>query len=257
MPRATRKPETGSSAKRRSTRKRRAVPLGSSSESSDVRSFLERELQVMKTLPSVETGIPGRVPNPLKDQLVAINGILERLDVTLAAMPTKDIISVKLHGGNVELHGGDLERFRAFLRQGMPGEHAYVVLLGLSTFDVRDLLRTVAKGFSYSVFDRLLRNVGASFDQLTEMTDIPRRTLTRRKQEGRLTPDESDRVLRASRLFGKTLELFEGDRKAALDWLARQQTALGGAIPLELAKTELGAREVEKLIDRLEYGVFS
>jgi putative toxin-antitoxin system antitoxin component (TIGR02293 family) len=50
--------------------------------------------------------------------------------------------------------------------------------------------------------------------------------------------------------------LFEGDRDAAADWLTRPQPALGGAVPLELAKTGLGTREVEALIGRLEHGVF-
>ena len=32
---------------------------------------------------------------------------------------------------------------------------------------------------------------------------------------------------------------------------------LGGAIPLEYAETEVGAREVENLLGRIEYGVYS
>jgi putative toxin-antitoxin system antitoxin component (TIGR02293 family) len=81
--------------------------------------------------------------------------------------------------------------------------------------------------------------------------------MTRRKREGRFLPDESDRLLRASRLFGKALELFEGDRDAATEWLTTAQPALGGTVPLDLAKSEVGALEVERLIGRLEHGVFS
>jgi hypothetical protein len=33
--------------------------------------------------------------------------------------------------------------------------------------------------------------------------------------------------------------------------------ALGGAVPLAVARTELGALEVERLIGRLEHGVFT
>jgi putative toxin-antitoxin system antitoxin component (TIGR02293 family) len=92
---------------------------------------------------------------------------------------------------------------------------------------------------------------------VTELLDLPRRTLTRRKRDGRFLPDESDRLLRASRLFGKTLELFEGDREAATHWLTSPQIGLGGAVPMNLAKTELGTREIETLIGRLEHGVFA
>lgn len=151
----------------------------------------------------------------------------------------------------------DLERFRQYLRRGAPGAHAYVVLLGLETFDPPHLLRAVRKGLPYRTFERFRRNTSLSFERVSDLIDIPRRTLTRRKREGRFLPDESDRLLRASRLFGKTLQLFEGDRDAATEWLTTTQPALGGTLPLELARTEVGAREVEQLVGRLEHGVFS
>lgn len=151
----------------------------------------------------------------------------------------------------------DIDRFRQFLQRGTPGPHSHVVLLGLETFDAPTLLKTVARGFLYRTFVRFQRNIGLPFERVTELIDIPRRTLTRRKREGRFLPGESDRLLRASRLFGKTLELFEGDREAATEWLTTDQPALGGALPIDLARTDVGAREVETLIGRLEHGVFS
>ena len=151
----------------------------------------------------------------------------------------------------------DLDRFRQYLRRGAPGPHAYVILIGLETFDPVDLLRAVKKGLPYRTFERFRRNTSLSFERLTDLIDIPRRTMTRRKREGRFLPEESDRLLRASRLFGKTLELFEGDRDAATEWLTTAQPALGGTVPLDLAKSEVGAREVERLVGRLEHGVFS
>ena len=39
--------------------------------------------------------------------------------------------------------------------------------------------------------------------------------------------------------------------------MLQKQKALGEKVPLELLVTELGAREVEALIGRLEHGVFS
>ncbi len=131
-----------------------------------------------------------------------------------------------------------------------------MLLLGLETFDPLDLLRAVKKGLSYRTFERFRRNTSLSFERVADLIDIPRRTMTRRKRDGRFLADESDRLLRASRLFGMTLELFEGDRDAATEWLTTAQPALGGAIPLDLARTEVGGREVERLVGRLEHGVF-
>ena len=72
------------------------------------------------------------------------------------------------------------------------------------------------------------------------LVNIPVRTLSRRKREGRLQPDESDRLLRASRVVGRAIELFEGDRAEAKQWLARPQRALGGAAPFEIGAPKSG-----------------
>ena len=150
----------------------------------------------------------------------------------------------------------DLDRFRQYMRHGSPGPNAYVLLLGLETFDPPALLRAVRKGLSYRSFERFRHNTSLPFERVIDLIDIPRRTLTHRKREGRFLPDESDRLLRASRIFGKTLELFEGDRDAATEWLTTRQPALGGSVPLDVAKSEVGALEVERVVGRLEHGVF-
>lgn len=89
------------------------------------------------------------------------------------------------------------------------------------------------------------------------MVRIPARTLSRRKASGRLSPDESERLLRISRIVDQAVALFEGDHDAAMQWLQTPQPALNREKPLDFARTEIGAREVEDLIGRLEYGVFS
>lgn len=159
--------------------------------------------------------------------------------------------------GSLRAATKDLEQFAGFLKDGAPGPHAYAVLLGLKTFDAAALLKIVWKGLPYRALERFQENTAMSIEVILSVIDLPRRTLTRRKREGRLQPAESDRLLRASRLFGQALELFDGDRDAAAGWLTTRQTGLGGAMPLDLARTELGAREVERLLTRLEHGVFS
>src|SRR5665213_517206 len=87
----------------------------------------------------------------------------------------------------------DLERLRHFAREGAPGAYAYVVLLGMNTFNPREVLRAMNAGFPYRAFDRFCRNSGLSFEAVAALIDIPRRTMTRRKAEGRFLPSESDR----------------------------------------------------------------
>ena len=158
----------------------------------------------------------------------------------------------------IERASPDIAAFRERLRTGERGtDHLYVMLLGMRLLETEELLKQVAKGFPFRVMERLGRNLELPMKALAELAQIRNRTLHRRKEEGRLQPDESDRLLRVSRIFARAIELFEGDDKAARHWLSAPQRALGGTVPLALAKTELGALEVERLIGRLEHGVFS
>lgn len=152
----------------------------------------------------------------------------------------------------------DIAAFRERLRTGERGnDHLYVILLGMRLLETEELLREVQRGLPFRALERLGRNLELSMKAIAELTQIRNRTLHRRKEAGRLHPDESDRLLRVSRVFARAIELFEGDDRAARHWLSAPQRALGGATPLSLAKTELGALEVQRLIGRLEHGVFS
>ncbi len=135
------------------------------------------------------------------------------------------------------------------------GPHTYAALLGLRTFDSTGLKERIEAGLSFQSLERFREKVELPMAELAKLLQIRMRTLSRRKEEGRLRPDESDRLLRASRLFSKAVDLFEGDMGAARSWLAAPQEALGGATPLDFARTDIGSREVENLIGRLEFGI--
>ena|SRR5438270_10677137 len=133
----------------------------------------------------------------------------------------------------------------------------YLELLGVHGQHLRDVLRLISRGLPFDAIEKLQRSVGIDLEAIAALVQIPRRTLTRRRNEGRFAPEESDRLVAAARLLSKALDLFEGNADAARGWLLAPQLALAGAIPLDIAKTETGAREVEILIDRLEQGIFS
>lgn len=113
------------------------------------------------------------------------------------------------------------------------------------------------RGFSYHAFTAFQSNSGMSAQTLAEVIGIPERTLARRKAAGRLAPEESERLLRISSIFEKAVDLFEGEVASAVNWLSTPKRTLENQSPLQYARTEVGAREVENLIGRLEHGVFS
>ena len=119
-----------------------------------------------------------------------------------------------------------------------------------------DLIRQIQKGLRFSELETLQNSLEMPFEQLAVKLSISRSTLQRRKAAGRLSPDESDKVIRYSRLLQQAVDFF-GDIEKARAWLKHPQYGLGGAVPLDYATTETGAREVENLLGRMEYGVYS
>lgn len=130
-------------------------------------------------------------------------------------------------------------------------------LLGVNAADNLKLAKKIESGLSFDSFVRLGRVSGLSLEDLRTAVRIAPRTLTRRRQDNRLSPEESDRLVSLSRLLSQTFELFDGDAEAGLRWFTTKNRALGRMSPIEVATTEAGSREVENLIGRLEHGVFA
>jgi putative toxin-antitoxin system antitoxin component (TIGR02293 family) len=87
---------------------------------------------------------------------------------------------------------------------------------------------------------------------------LSERTLTRHKGQlqKRLGLVKSDRLYRMARIFALAQEVLEDDRHA-IAWLRRPQIGLSGRTPLDMMRTEAGAREVEDLLGRIEHSIYS
>ncbi|NBB79975.1 MAG: DUF2384 domain-containing protein [Verrucomicrobia bacterium] len=116
----------------------------------------------------------------------------------------------------------------------------------------------VLDGLPVGEFDALRAMLGLPVEALAGKVGLSTATLARRRVDQKpLDRDHGDRIIRYARLFWKTVDLFDGDEAAARSWLASPAPALAGQTPLDFAETEIGAREVEDLIGRLEYGVYA
>lgn len=93
-------------------------------------------------------------------------------------------------------------------------------------------------------------------EELAAVLGVSVRTVARLDVTKHLDVVSGDRLVRAARLHAIAAEVLEDDA-AATRWLKSPQRALGKAIPLELAETDVGAREVEALLGRMEHGVFT
>lgn len=99
--------------------------------------------------------------------------------------------------------------------------------------------------------------LGLTNDELAAVLGVSPRTLARLDPaKSHLDAVSGDRLVRSARLYAIASEVLE-DEPAAARWLKAPQRALGGAVPLELAQTDVGSRAVEALLGRMEHGVFT
>jgi putative toxin-antitoxin system antitoxin component (TIGR02293 family) len=155
-----------------------------------------------------------------------------------------------------------IEKRKVLVGRPVPKTKAFKILdvpslIGLKSAGTVELISRIAEGLEYHSMEHFISKTNLRREEAINIVQISPRTLIRRKEKGRLSRDESDRLVRAARIFSQAQQLFEGDTASTNRWLKTSQPALGGATPIEYAKTEAGAREVEALISRLEYGVFS
>jgi putative toxin-antitoxin system antitoxin component (TIGR02293 family) len=119
-----------------------------------------------------------------------------------------------------------------------------------------DLIEATRAGLSYESFDAVRVRFAIKTELMTRLLDLPARTLARRKHEKRFHAAESDRLVRLARI-GALAEETLGSAQKAARWLQAPNRALAGEAPIARLDTDVGAREVEDLLLRIAYGVYS
>ena len=117
-----------------------------------------------------------------------------------------------------------------------------------------EVLRAIKAGLPTARLDVLREELEVGQGEITELLGIASSTLARRRQRGTLDRGESERVYRLAHLYARAAQVFASPDKART-WLKKPQYALGGVTPLAYADTEPGAREVERLLGRIEHGI--
>ncbi|NJD67399.1 MAG: hypothetical protein C3F12_13670 [Candidatus Methylomirabilota bacterium] len=119
-----------------------------------------------------------------------------------------------------------------------------------------DFHRLIAGGLPFAALEMVMRRFQLNRGEVETLLQIPARTIARRKHSRRLRHDESDRLMRLARIATQAAQVFGAEDKAAI-WLHRPNRALGLAAPLGLLSTDIGAKQVEDLLGRIEHGVIS
>jgi putative toxin-antitoxin system antitoxin component (TIGR02293 family) len=128
--------------------------------------------------------------------------------------------------------------------------------LDLPNEDVK-LCEQVSKGFSIKLFNSLASILEMHPKAMREVLKIPLTTFNRRRDKGRFTMKESDRLYSLIEVFSRAADLFEGDRRAAVEWMSKKAPGLGDKRPIDMLDCHANTQAVLELITRLEYGVCS
>ena len=123
-----------------------------------------------------------------------------------------------------------------------------------SSWDLPTAALRVSEGLPTEALTTVQGRLGLSNRELADVVLISPRTLTRRKNEDRLPPDESERVYRVARLIEIAAGAL-GGKDEAREWMKEPNFALGEQIPLDIARTEPGAQLVERVLGQIEQGI--
>jgi putative toxin-antitoxin system antitoxin component (TIGR02293 family) len=124
--------------------------------------------------------------------------------------------------------------------------------LGADVASEADLARVVSRGIRLAVLAHVAR-AGFSKQEIEHFI-IPARTLRHRKAKREpLSVEESDRVVRLARIQSLAEDVF-GDVDKANRWLREGLGVLDDKSPLEVARTESGARLIEQVLAKIDWG---
>ncbi len=135
-----------------------------------------------------------------------------------------------------------------------PQSIAAILGLRASTRTVGELEAAVASGLPKRSLEKLSarlytdRRIASAY----KFQVVPQATWKRRAR--RLSVDESERTERLARVLAHA-EYVWANREQARDWISKPHPELGDHTPISVARTELGARRVEELLNKLFYGL--
>jgi len=114
----------------------------------------------------------------------------------------------------------------------------------------------IESGVPLAAMSRFVSVSGVPLSEIYNIV-IPARTLKhRRARRQRLSIDESDKLARLVRVFQKAEKVF-GDTAIAHDWLATPKKRFDSRTPMDMLRTEVGARRVEEMLGQVDHGMFA
>jgi putative toxin-antitoxin system antitoxin component (TIGR02293 family) len=137
---------------------------------------------------------------------------------------------------------------------GVVGVLGGAKLLGRAARSTEDMAARVRQGLPFAAIAAVMRGYDLSRETVCSILHLSQRNFPRRKQQARLSPEESDRLYRLARVLAHADRVFEDPHESA-EWLRTPNAALGKQQPLDLLDTDLGVQQVDDALGRIEHGI--
>lgn len=121
---------------------------------------------------------------------------------------------------------------------------------------VIDLIALSRKGISKSALMDLAEVLGVPMKGMAGLLNISDKTLSRKKPADRLDTLSSSMTIEIASTVARGLSVFE-NREMLNRWLQNENRALKGEKPFNLLNTPTGIRMVNRLLGRIEEGIYT
>lgn len=124
--------------------------------------------------------------------------------------------------------------------------------------DVDGLIDAVENGVNAGVARELPHAFNLGRSRLAGILGVSDKTAQRwsQHQDAKLPRAIGEKAIRLLQLRQRAIEVFE-DEADAVAWLNEPNEAFGERRPIDHAQTEFGCRQVERLLTRIDQGVYS
>src|SRR3982751_3997917 len=103
---------------------------------------------------------------------------------------------------------------------------------------VQQQIGRIQAGLSFRAVQNLQHALDLPLEKIATFLGMSRATLHRRKTQGKIARDESEKLVRYQQLVKRAAQVF-GGAAAAREWLTHPQRGLGNVKPVEFARTEI------------------
>ncbi len=133
----------------------------------------------------------------------------------------------------------------------MPPTATAFQVVKMPTASAVDIIRA---GLPAGAFEGTAKILSLTVDELAAKLGISPRTIRdQRKKKGRLSAENSEKLVRIARIQTLGRSIFSTDA-AVSEWLRAPAPALNGTRPIDLLDTDTGAREIEAILNGIAYG---